>query len=313
MTKSINIKFLPYNISIEAEIFSDRNVHLSNVVWNVLPYRSSITHTLVSGGNIYHFTPITDKFNLRADSLVNRQKAPIGTLFLPDPQSLFIKYDNIFETNDFPAIGQVISSDIPKLVEVGRLCWNSVYKTKETVNVEVTKKGIKNDNIKTCQIFPNIEDISNANVKNTANKIIVEAKKIWLQPPEDIKNIFKNKEVYLSIKFFISSTLQHLSNLGVSNAVLQVSEHSEVSLEQLKIFTKEGLNKYNFYFLGDCGLKTLHDLSEDFFSAIDVVENKKEFFIILSLFSIYMSQLLIWALNHFPWWCQDFDGYPSKS
>jgi len=311
MHKTIYIKFLPYNITIEAQIFLDSNYSLSKPILDVLPYRSVMTHTLVSGGNIYHFTPITDRFVLKPDKLTNRQSAPIGTIFLPDPQSLFIKYDQIFETNDFPAIGRVVPSDITKLIEIGKLCWQSVYKTKEIIQVEITSEDSGNHHIKTHQIFPDTKLINNIRVKDCADKIIMEATKIWLCPPDDLKKIFQNKDVYLSVKHFVASTLQHLGILGSSNSLLQISDISQINIDYLRLLTDKIMCKYNFYFLKDCGLEKLHELSEEFYSIINLIDNKKEYFLVLSLFSTYISQLHLWSLNYFPWYSQDFHGYPN--
>ena len=219
MTKQIEIEWVQLNIKVTATLLEDVNPELCNLLWSYLPYNSIQLHALISGQHLYHYNPIIESFFIEPKTKISRAKAPDGTIFLSYLQHLSIKYGDV--TEDLPAapVAQVIPEDISKLKEVGKKCWESTYKTKELIEVRVTKKGEnfdqKNFTIKKYGVVKNKE------VQKLIDEIHKEVERIWINPPQDVVNIHTGKikskagsyNQYFSTMVFVNGEERHLGLL----------------------------------------------------------------------------------------------------
>ena len=270
-----------------------------------------VTHTIVSGGNIYHSTPIGNDFRFNFENLkkTNRIKAPIGTVFMSDLQTVFIKYADISETNNYPSIGQVIDEDINSLIKVGQLCFASINDNKEIIIAEISSENTIKKPFIVRPIFDKLPFTNDANLMQLASKMLISIEKIWLQPPEELKLIFsgkaKNKpgtnNQYFSAMFFVTSTLQSIAALGNATTIARVAQTKEFSLETLKKLLKHLLPLHVFDFLKYCGLDAYVKDAYKFLGLIESIKSIEIFFSLAAIFAIYTNQMHVWCLHYFPW------------
>jgi hypothetical protein len=303
------ISFIPLNLSIDIEFDLTQNKQLIDKLVGVMPYKSLITHTIVSGGNIYHNIPIGNDFNFCPTSYTNRINAPIGTVFMSDLQTLFIKYADISETNDYAVIGHVIDADIKKLINIGELCWNSIYNTKEIILAEVKCLGYESDKIRSDPIFNSLSKNADKKLVQLAIDMRRSLKEIWLTPPEELQLIFKgqakrkpgtNNQFYSTL-FFVTSTLQQLAALGDATLIAKIAGSNEFQLPTLKKIVKNFLASHIFEFLGYCGLESYSKDAKTFLKLVDSIESIEDFFCLSSIFAIYTNHMHLWCLHYFPW------------
>lgn len=305
----IKMTFKPCDLSINVKLTLSHNTQIINKLLQVLPYKSLLTHTIVSGGNIYHNTPIGNDFEFTPTSYTNRIDAPIGTVFMSDLQSIFIKYADISETNDYPVIGKVVDSDIEKLIHIGNLCWNSIYYSKEIILTEVNSLHNDTGKLKHVPVF----NFLSKNIDAALMQLSVDMKKalenIWIDPPNELKLIFSGKakkkpgsnNQYFSAITFVMSTLQQIAALGNATLVAKMAQSNEFSLTALKKLIKHLLPLHIFDFLGYCGLESYSKNAYKFLQLIDGIKLKEDFFCLASIFAIYTNHMHLWSLHYFPW------------
>jgi hypothetical protein len=305
----IVLTFKPCDLSVSIKLDFSQNAQVINKLLDVLPYKSLVTHTIVSGGNVYHNTPIGNDFEFIPSSRSNRINAPIGTVFMSDLQTVFVKYADISETNDYPVIGKVINADIENLIHIGNLCWNSIYDNKEIILIEV--KGLHNnsDKLKHIPVFNSLSE----NVDEALIQLSIDMRKalenIWIYPPNELKLIFGGKakkkpgtnNQYFSAIVFVMSTLQQIAALGNTTLIAKIAQSNECSLSELKKLIKHLLPLHIFDFLGYCGLESYAKHAYEFLQLINSVKLKEDLFCLASIFAIYTNQMHLWSLHYFPW------------
>lgn len=305
MVRQIEIEWVQLKIKVTANLLEDVNPELCNLLWSYLPYRSIQLHALISGQHLYHYTPIIESFFVEPKTKESRAKSQDGRIFLSYLQHLSIKYGDV--TEDLPAapVAQVISEDISKLKEAGKKCWESTYKTKELIEVRVTKKGEKfesqNFKIKKYGV------VKNKKVQKLIDEIHKEVERIWIKPPEDVINVNTGKikskagsyNQYFSTIVFVNGEERHLG-YNALGGLLRSCKTSDIDIKPLKQITP------NFIytpaeFLGYAGLEKLWNFVKRTLESLDLVETKEEYFSLISMLALYANRLNGWNLHYFPW------------
>jgi len=305
MGRQIEIEWVPLKIKITADLLEDKNPEFCDLLWKYLPYRSTQIHALISGQHLYHYLPIMEVFFMNPKTKESRAKSADGTVFLSYLQHLSIKYGE--NTEDLPAapVAQVILEDIPKLKEAGKKCWESTYKTKELIEVRVTKKGEKVSEKDFKIRKPN--PVKNKEVQELINEIHTETEKIWIDPPKDIVDVhtgnIKTKAgsygQYFSTMVFVNGEERSLG-YNALGSLLKTCKTTDIDLELLKQIT------LNFVyipaeFLGYAGLEKLWEFVQKMLNVLDLVETKDEYFSLISILAMYVNRLNGWNLHYFPW------------
>ena len=312
MSKRVTVNFIPLKRKITFELCSEQNQALCEAIWNALPYCSIETHTVVSGKNIYHQVPIVTPFFIEADYTIPRHDAEIGTVFLPDIQSLFFKYGYVSEKGNHPPIGKVFEGDIQTMIKVGKLCWEAIYLTKEPMIVVITREGEVMPAYQTLP-FKLIEPktLHHPIMQTLLHKINTAIEQIWVYPPQEVLSIFDGKSKnrpgsygqFLSTLIVMAGEVRNLTGLGTLGGLLKTCQSAKSDLQILKIMTMN--LHFPTEFLGYCGLNTLWQIAETIFDNFDTLVSKDEYFSIISSFALYINQLNIWILHYFPWSISD--------
>lgn len=308
MSRRISFDFLPFQKSITIELLEDQNQRLCTAVWEHLPYSSIETHTVVSGKNLYHQIPIVTPFFVEGDYFVKRPDAPIGTVFLPDVQSLFFKYGHVSEQNSFPPIGMVVPEDLPVLQEVGKLCWEAIYTTKEPVVIVARREDtrVALHDIRFQLISP--KAVAHPVFQRLITAINEEIERIWTTPPSEVLKMFKGEiEIrpgsygqFLSGLMIMAGEVRSLTGLAIAGGLLRTCEDPHSNLQVLKVMTKN-LMHMPAEFLGYCGLSHIWDFAKVIFDEWDQLSSKQDFYAVMSSFATYINQINIWVLHYFPW------------
>ena len=312
MTRRITFDFLPFDKSITIQLRDDKNQDLCNAVWQHLPYASIETHTVVSGKNIYHQIPVVSPFFVEGDEFLKRQDAPIGTVFLPDVQSLFFKYGDVSEQNSHPAIGHVIPEDLATLQEVGVLCWEAIYTTKEPVVIVArrTEEKVALQDVQFNLVDP--DSVSHPVFRQLIQDMNEEIERIWYTPPAEIFNIFAGKVdtrpgsygQFLSGLMIMAGEVRAITGIAIVGGLLRACQDPSSNLQVLKVMTKN-LMLMPTEFVGYCGLSNVWKFAKTIFDEWDHLASKEEYFSVMSSFATYINQLNIWVLHYFPWDIED--------
>lgn len=305
MGRQIEIEWVPLKVKVTADLLEDINPEFCNLLWSYLPYNSIQLHALISGQHLYHYNPIIETFFIEPKTKESRAKSPEGTVFLSYLQHLSIKYGHV--TEDLPAapIARVIPEDISKLKEAGKKCWESTYKTKELIEVRVTKKGEKFDqsNFK----IKRYGTVKNKEVQKLIDEIYKEVTKIWINPPEDVVKVHTGKikskagsyGQYFSTMVFVNGEERHLG-YNALGGLLKSCKTSNIDINTLKKITP------NFIyipaeFLGYSGLEKLWYFVKKTLEVLDLIETKEEYFSLISILALYANRINGWNLHYFPW------------
>ncbi|MEM9455904.1 MAG: hypothetical protein AAGF11_17120 [Myxococcota bacterium] len=314
--RRITFDFLTFAKSITIELDERRNQGLCDAVWGHLPYASIETHTVVSGHNIYHQIPIVSPFFVEGDDFVKRTEAPVGTVFLPDVQSLFFKYGEVSEQNEHPPIGRVIPEDLPILLEVGKRCWEAIYRTKEPVIIVARREGepATLEDVPYRLIDPTT--VSHPVFRRLITDINAEITRIWTRPPPSVLEMFAGSVdtrpgsygQFLSGLMIMAGEVRTLTGIATCGGLLRACQDPHTDLRVLKIMTKN-LMHMPTEFLGYCGLSAVWRFAKVLFDQWDALTTKDEYFAVLSSYATYINQLNIWVLHYFPWDIGDDDRF----
>lgn len=133
----IRIAWEPLGISVDAVLASNENPELCAEFASVLPFSVLQEHAVVTGKSIYAWVPVisTAPISLRERIC----DAPIGRIRFSQisGQKIIVQYGPTTEDLAQPVLGEVIEEHKNKLSEVGRLVWESTYKTKKLIWVNV--------------------------------------------------------------------------------------------------------------------------------------------------------------------------------
>jgi hypothetical protein len=312
MSRQITFDFLPFNKSITVQLREDKNQDLCNVLWQNLPYASIETHTVVSGKNLYHEIPILSPFFVEGDDFIRRPEAPVGTVFLPDIQTVMFKYGDVSEQNSFPPIGHVVPADLPVLQEVGILCWQAVYTTKEPV-VIIARRSDENVTLQDIQFnLVNPDTMSHPIFRQLIKDMNEEIERIWFTPPSEMFNVFAGKVgtrpgsygQFLSGLMIMAGEVRAITGAAIVGGLLRSCQDPSSDLQVLKVMTRN-LLLMPTEFVGYCGLPNVWKFAKVIFDEWDHLASKEEYFSVMASYATYINQLNVWVLHYFPWDIQD--------
>mgnify|MGYP001016464334 CR=1 FL=1 len=135
-----------------------------------------------------------------------------------------------------------------------------------------------------------------------------EIERIRLEPPDEIKKIFKycivesNAGSYgqaFTTMVFTEGDCRYLAFYGANN-IVYLCDDPYFTIEQLKTLVRTFV-PISAEFLGYCGLKKLWQFVQDIMACLDEIENKVELKELLSSLTLYVAFLNGWIQHYFPW------------
>lgn len=127
------------NTSVRATLAMSANPELCTELYQSLPFKIIQSHPMVSGKSLFAWTPLASTAPIRAREEI--RLAPKGRLRFSQRtgQKLILQYGPTTETIMAPVLGMVLHEDLDKLDAVGEAIWDSVYKTKQKIWLEVER------------------------------------------------------------------------------------------------------------------------------------------------------------------------------
>lgn len=302
--RQIEIEWVQLNTKVVATLAEDKNPELCDLLWNYLPYSSIQHHALISGQHLYHYDPIVESFFAPAKMKQSRSQSPDGTVFLSYLQHLSIKYG--FLTEDLPAapVARVIPEHIEALKKAGAAIWNSTFKTKQLIEVRVSRKG---EGHPSTYRIPKPGRVASPRLQALIDEITAETQSIWLEPPREVVGLFNGNiasgagayNQYFSTMVFVNGEERALA-YNALGGLLKSCKRSDISLAALQQITP------NFVlvpaeFLGYCGLTKLAEFATRMVSLLGDLQSKDEYAVVLSALTMYANKLNGWNLHYFPW------------
>lgn len=308
--REIDIEWRPLGISVTAVLTGDKNPGLAELLWDALPYRSLQNHALVSGHHLYHLVPDARLVHTPAEHKEDRTRCADGTVFLSQLQHMAVKYGPLSEYLPAAAVGHVRPEDVDALRAAGRACWEAAYRTKEPVEVRVTRKG------EPAAEFPlrAPEPIGHPEVQRLITEIHDEVERVWTDPPAEITEVHAGRspsragsyDQYLSTLVFVNGETRPLGYCGL-NGLLRLAQDPSVDLAALRRITPE-FTLVPAEFLGYCGLGRLCEFVRRTVDLLDVVIERAEYTALIRELALYANCLNTWNLHYFPW--RHGDEYP---
>lgn len=306
MDKFIALEFDPPKITIKAKLLKELNPELCRILAQTLPYRSIQCHALVAGQQLYHYTPIIEAVTYQARTKEDKTKQPVGRINMSSLELLSIKYGVITEYLTSVPVAQVIAEDIEKLKKMGKLIWESIYKTKKLIIVTVSLEGQTVPKKCTGLRRPKIA-LENPEINELINRIYDECETIWLAPPQDLLNIHRGQiksgagsyNQYFSTMVFVNGEIRQLGYNafgGLLKAFSNPAVPLRVAKELPKPFTEVAAG-----FLGYCGLEKLNSFTQAALQLSKKARTKKELLELYKALCIYANRLHGWSLHYFPW------------
>jgi hypothetical protein len=301
--RTIEIEWLPFGITVVAELTSGPNRNLADLFWESLPYNALQNHALVSGEHLYHLVPIVELIYTQAERKEDRTKSPDGTLFLSQLQHLAIKYGELSEYIPAAPVGHVIPEHIPLLREAGRACWNATFRTKEIVEVRVRRHGATESTYR----LPRLECDVHPEVQSLISRIQDETQRVWIDPPQEIDDLHRgivrsgagSYSQYFSTLVFLNGETRPLG-YGALNGLVRLSQSPNLSLSALREIAPNFI-RTPAEFLGYCGLNTLWSFVQETLDALPRLETKAQFQALIGALALYANVLNTWNLQYFPW------------
>lgn len=306
MKKYIILQFDPVNIAIRARLLYELNPKLCELLVNALPYRSIQCHALVAGQQLYHYTPIVEAVTYQAQTKEDKTKQPIGRINMSSLELLSIKYGRITEYLTSVPVAQVIGKDIEKLKRIGRLAWDSVYKTKKLITVTVSLEGQHVPKGYVGIRRPKFT-VKEPSIRKLINQIYDECETIWLTPPKDLLNIHKGNiksgagsyDQYFSTMVFVNGEVRQIG-YNAFGGLLKAFSNKNISLAVAKELPKP-FTEVAAGFLGYCGLEKLQEFTIEALQASKLARTKRELLELYNALCIYANRLHGWSLHYFPW------------
>lgn len=127
------------DISVRATLAIHANPELCTELYEALPFKIMQSHPMVSGKSLFAWTPLASTAPIRTREEIRR--APTGRLRFSQRtgQKLILQYGPTTETIMAPVLGMVLAEDIGKLDSLGEAIWDSVYRTKRLIWLEVER------------------------------------------------------------------------------------------------------------------------------------------------------------------------------
>jgi Cucumopine synthase C-terminal helical bundle domain len=310
--RQIEIEWMGIGRKVTADLFDDQNVELSELLWNNLPYNSVQNHALVSGDHLYHVAPIAKLVYSHPTTREDRTKSPYGTVFLSHLQHLAVKYGELTEYLSAAAVGRVIPAHIATLKQAGQEIWNAVYRTKQVVEVRVTRKGEAYDHF----TLPKPDAVQGRALDELVQEIHAETQKIWVTPPQEVLDIHAgriksragSRDQWFTTLVFVNGE-ERPFGYGALGGLVKACFNSDISLDVLKQITPNFI-KTPAEFLGYCGFDVQWTFVQRTLAALGDVQTKADYVTLMSALSTYANCLNGWNLHYFPW--KHGDEYPFE-
>jgi hypothetical protein len=301
--RQIEIEWVGINRKVSADLIETKNPNLCNLLWDNLPYNSIQSHALVSGDHLYHVVPNWRLVWEQAMNKEDRTRSPDGTVFLSQLQHLAVKYGVLSEYLPAAAVGQVIPEHMPILKQAGQEIWEAAYRTKQVIEVRVTRKGQRVDKFE----LPPPPRCESAIVDELVREIVSETQRVWIDPPEELLDIHNgniksgagSRGQYFTTMLFVNGE-QRPFGYGALGGLVRSCFNSDVSVEGLKQIVGNFI-KTPAEFLGYCGLDKQWAFTQRTLTALKEVHSKGDFVTLMSALGLYANCLNGWNLHYFPW------------
>jgi hypothetical protein len=301
--RQIEIEWVGINRRVTADLIETKNPNLCNLLWEMLPYNSLQSHALVSGDHLYHVVPSWRLVWEQAMYKEDRTKSPDGTVFLSQLQHLAVKYGVLSEYIPAAPVGQVIAEHIPILKQAGLEIWDAAYRTKQIVEVRVTRKGEKAESFAIAAAPPCVSPSVDALVR----EIVAETQRIWVNPPEELLDIHcgkiksgaGSKGQYFTTMLFVNGE-QRPFGYGALGGLVRSCFNTDLPVEALKQIAGNFI-KTPAEFLGYCGVDKQWDYTQRTMAVLKDVHTKEDFVTLMSALGTYANCLNGWNLHYFPW------------
>jgi hypothetical protein len=301
--RQIEIEWPGINRKVTADLLETKNPNLVDLLWENLPYNSIQSHALVSGDHLYHVAPIWKLVWEQAKFKEDRTKCPDGTVFLSQLQHMAVKYGHLTEYIPAAVVGHVIPEHVPILKQAGSEIWQAAYRTKQVIEVRVTRKG------EACDKFtlPALPSIQSKTVEELVREINDETQRIWIDPPEELLDIHAgriksragSRDQYFTTMLFVNGE-QRPFGYGALGGLVRSCFNSNVSVDVLKQLSVNFI-KTPAEFLGYCGLDKQWAFTQRTLAVLKDVETKEDFVTLMSALGTYANCLNGWNLHYFPW------------
>lgn len=304
MTRQIEFEWLPLGIRVTANLTGGENEDLVDLLWSKLPYNSLQNHALVSGNHLYHLVPHPELVYTAAGMKVpDRTLSPDGTVFLSQLQHVAVKYGPLTEYLPAAPIGEVVPEHLELLREAGRGCWDAAYRTKQPIEVRVTRKG----DPAAVEGLPRIAPVADPDIQRIIDELHDETQRIWIDPPQELVDIHEGRiksgagsyGQYLSTMVFVNGETRPLGYCAL-NGLLRLCATSELPLDVLRALTPNFVGT-PAEFLGYCGLDTLWSFTQRTLDALPGLRTRQEYHSLIAALALYANCLNTWNLHLFPW------------
>ncbi|MBQ1083064.1 DUF3830 family protein [Nocardiopsis sp. B62] len=302
--RQLEIEWVQPQITVTADL-TDDNPDLVDMVWNrLVPYNSLQNHALVSGDHLYHLLPSSETvYRTPEYKMEDRTVAPDGTVFLSQLQHIGIKYGPLTEYLPAAPIGRVVPDDVDALREAGQHCWDAAYRTKEAVEIRVRRKG---DQV-TDYALPLPPRVGIPDVQDLIDEIHDATQRSWIEPPEEIVDIHAgrissragSRDQFFSTMVFVNGEVRPLG-YNALNGLLRLVRTTALTLDTLREITP-GFIRTPSEFLGYTGLHTLERFTKETTDALARLEDREQYFALISTLALYTNMLNTWNLHLFPW------------
>lgn len=301
--RQIEIEWVGINRKVTADLIEHKNPNLCDLLWESLPYNSIQSHALVSGDHLYHVVPVWRLVWEQATFKEDRTKSPDGTVFLSQLQHLAVKYGRLSEYLPAAAVGQVIPDHIPILKQAGQEIWEAAYRTKQVIEVRVTRKG----EYPSQYTLPAAPRCESRTVDALVQEIVAETQRIWIEPPQELLDIHNGKVrsgagsrgQYFTTMLFVNGE-QRPFGYGALGGLVKSCFNTDLSVEALKQIAANFI-KVPAEFLGYCGLDTQWSFTQRTIAILKDVHSKSDFVYLMSALGTYANCLNGWNLHYFPW------------
>ena len=313
MQRKLRLQTVQTNLSILADLLEDQNPQACEALWNNLPYRSVQLHTVVAGKNIYNFIPDHTPFFNHQPHLVRRMETEPGTIFSPFPRSMFIKYGDDSEDHQFPPVARVREKDLDTLEEIGRLCWEGMYRTKVAQEVIVTRAEDIASITDTPLRLIEPTDFNNPKIQQLVHDLGEATHQIWLTPPAELEELISGRHSartqigsygqHFSAIYFVSqesSRIANFINVGACDNFLRLSLREDLSLKTLEALIRTFCD-VSSRFLRMCGQRQICNFYDRILEIFPALQTKDEFFRLFSAFTLYADRYHSWTVFLFPW------------
>ncbi|GAA2118579.1 hypothetical protein GCM10009759_65980 [Kitasatospora saccharophila] len=299
--KRVDIAWPALDAKVTAILTEDLNPELARVWWDMLPYRSVQSHAVVADGHFYHLAPGSEPVHAPHRTAEDRSLAPDGSVYLSRLQHLLIKYAPLLEPTVCARIARVPEEDLATLRQVAERSWESVYRTKQVLEVRVTRHGGDAGHWQ----LPRQPGVADPDAQALLDALHAHTERAWLTPPPDLLALHRgdvplgSRGQYFSTLVYVNGELRLLGSTTL-NPLVAATFDPDVPVGALRALLPR-LTAMQTDFLGHCGFHDLHDLVHRTHRVLPALRTKEEFRSVTAALALYVNCLRRWALHYFPW------------